>query len=110
MSNTANSSLAKVQKAEKDAAEMITQAQKVRDEKVTKKQADLQKKYIEAEDSAKEKANTDISRYKDEVSDTGKQMLHDAKRESEQLKTTLDSKIDSAANQGVNILKTTLGL
>jgi len=110
MSNTANNSLIKVQKAEEEAAKMIAQAQKARDEKVMNKQISLQKEYTEAEETSKETAANEVSRHKDEVSDKGRQMMHDAKKEAEQLKDSLDSKINTATKKGISILRKSLSL
>ena len=110
MSNTANTSLDEIKKAEESATAMITQAQSARDEKIAKKQLILQKTFLEADKETKEKTMLNLSQYKNKASDKGKQIVHDAKQEANRLEKSNDSKSEQASKQGLLAFNKSLGL
>lgn len=105
MSNTANHSLGQVKKTEQDAAKMIAHAQKTRDEKIAQKQATLQKDFLKFEAEIKENAQKEISVYRDELTEEGRKILHDAKKEAEKLKGNLVAKKGQAVEKAFHLLK-----
>lgn len=108
MSNTANHSLGQVKKTEEDAAKMIAHAQKIRDEKIAQKQAALQKDFLTFESEIKENAQKEISLYRDELTEEGRKILHDAKKEAEKLKGNLIVKKGQAIEKAFHLIKQSL--
>lgn len=106
MTNTANTSLQEIKKAEADAAKMISQAEKAREEKITQVQAKMQDSYLESEEKARQSAKVELEQYKEEVAKEGQDLLNKSKQEVIQLKKSFEEKQSVATQQGLEIFQT----